>query len=144
MAALAAAQASEENMRVRCGECDACLANTGTPRRCLVMRACAAAAAGHSGAQVCRASAFLSKGLLQLCVSLSLQMQSFKVNCICLHRLQSLGRQLLEHASLCGGLWMRSTLRGWWRVLTSCANATQSSMTMGTLRESHCGLPIRS
>lgn len=28
VAALAAAQASEENMRVRCGECDACLANT--------------------------------------------------------------------------------------------------------------------
>ena len=61
VAALAAAQASEENMRVRCGECDACLANTGTPRRCLVMRVCAAAAGGHSGAQVCRASAFLSK-----------------------------------------------------------------------------------
>ena len=58
VAALAAAQASEENMRVRCEEYDACLTNTGTPRRCLVMRACAAAAAGHSGAQVCRSSAY--------------------------------------------------------------------------------------
>ena len=52
MAALAAAQACEKNMQVRCGECEACLANTMAVRRCLLMRACAAAAAGHSGAQV--------------------------------------------------------------------------------------------
>lgn len=60
MAALAAAQACEKNMQVRCGECEACRANTGTMRRCLLMRVCAAAAAGHSGAQVrerCAASA---------------------------------------------------------------------------------------
>ena len=52
VAALAAAQACEKNMQVRCGECEACLANTGAMRRCLLMRVCAAAAAGHSGAQV--------------------------------------------------------------------------------------------
>ena len=54
VAALAAAQACEENLQVRCGECEACLANTGAMRRCLLMRVCAAAAAGHSGAQVRR------------------------------------------------------------------------------------------
>lgn len=52
VAALAAAQACEENLLVRCRECEACLANTGAMRRCLLMRVCAAAAAGHSGAQV--------------------------------------------------------------------------------------------
>ena len=52
VAALAAAQACEQNMQVRCRECEACLANTGAMRRCLLMRVCAAAAAGHSGAQV--------------------------------------------------------------------------------------------
>jgi hypothetical protein len=53
MAAVAASRAAEANARIRCGRCEACLATQGASRRCLVNRAAAAAAAGHSGAQVC-------------------------------------------------------------------------------------------
>ncbi|KAK9917248.1 hypothetical protein WJX75_002338 [Coccomyxa subellipsoidea] len=52
LAALAANRAAAENLRVRCGYCEACLATQSSARRCLVNRAAAAAAAGHSGAQV--------------------------------------------------------------------------------------------
>jgi hypothetical protein len=55
LAALAAMRAAAANLRVRCGFCEACLATQGAARRCLVNRAAAAAAAGHSGAQVCTA-----------------------------------------------------------------------------------------
>ncbi len=53
LAALAATRAAAANLRVRCGRCEACTATQGSARRCLVNRAAAAAAAGHSGAQVC-------------------------------------------------------------------------------------------
>lgn len=52
LAALAATRAAAENLRVRCGYCEACITTQGSARRCLVNRAAAAAAAGHSGAQV--------------------------------------------------------------------------------------------
>lgn len=52
LAALAASRAAAANVRMRCGGCEACLATQGALRRCLVNRAAAAAAAGHSGAQV--------------------------------------------------------------------------------------------
>ncbi len=52
LAALAATRAAAANLRMRCGYCEACLATQGASRRCLVNRAAAAAAGGHSGAQV--------------------------------------------------------------------------------------------
>ena len=52
LAALAAACAAAANLRVRCGYCEACLATHGVLRCCLVNHAAAAAAGGHSGAQV--------------------------------------------------------------------------------------------
>ncbi|CAL8467770.1 g7308 [Coccomyxa elongata] len=52
LAALAATSAAAANVCVRCGYCEACLATQGASRRCLVNRAAAAAAGGHSGAQV--------------------------------------------------------------------------------------------
>ena len=52
LASLAAMRAGTANTRMRCGRCEACLATRGTARRCLVNRAAAAAAGGHSGAQV--------------------------------------------------------------------------------------------
>ncbi|CAL8466241.1 g5777 [Coccomyxa elongata] len=51
LAALAATRAGAANSRARCGRCEACLATGGAARRCLVNRAAAAAAGGHSGAQ---------------------------------------------------------------------------------------------
>ncbi|BDA51428.1 probable BsuMI modification methylase subunit YdiP at N-terminal half [Coccomyxa sp. Obi] len=52
LAALAATRACAANTRKRCGYCEACLATGGAARRCLVNRTAAAAAGGHSGAQV--------------------------------------------------------------------------------------------
>ncbi len=52
---VAASRAAAANAQVRCGQCETCICTQGTPmpRRCLLNRAAAAAAAGHSGAQVC-------------------------------------------------------------------------------------------
>ncbi|KAL0032292.1 hypothetical protein WJX79_002892 [Trebouxia sp. C0005] len=44
--------AAAANLRKRCNQCEACLASQGNQRRCLTNRAAAAAAAGHSGAQI--------------------------------------------------------------------------------------------
>ncbi|KAK9823530.1 hypothetical protein WJX72_003470 [[Myrmecia] bisecta] len=52
IAARAATNAAAANLRVRCGKCDTCLHGQASNRRCLTMRVAAAAAAGHSGAQV--------------------------------------------------------------------------------------------
>ena len=54
MAAHAARRAATANTMAPCTRCEACCRARGTAsRRCLAMRAAAAAAAGHSGAQVC-------------------------------------------------------------------------------------------
>ncbi|KAK9799826.1 hypothetical protein WJX73_006324 [Symbiochloris irregularis] len=52
VAGLAAARAAEANLQMNCGACETCLSTQGAQRRCLVIRAAAAAAAGHSGAQL--------------------------------------------------------------------------------------------
>ena len=54
LCSIAASRAAAANAQVRCGQCEACICAQGspTPRRCLLNRAAAAAAAGHSGAQV--------------------------------------------------------------------------------------------
>ncbi|CAL5222508.1 g4882 [Coccomyxa viridis] len=51
---VAASRAAAANAQVRCGQCETCICTQGmpTPRRCLLNRAAAAAAGGHSGAQV--------------------------------------------------------------------------------------------
>ena len=52
MAAHAARRAADANTMAPCTRCEACCRARGAaPRRCLAMRAAAAAAAGHSGAQ---------------------------------------------------------------------------------------------
>ena len=50
---IAASRAAAANVQVRCGQCETCICTQGMPmpRRCLLNRAAAAAAAGHSGAQ---------------------------------------------------------------------------------------------
>ena len=55
--AMAAMQAALINKQARCDQCEACLASNGpngqkVRRRCLVIRASAAAASGHTGAQL--------------------------------------------------------------------------------------------
>ena len=52
---VAASRAAAANAQVRCGQCETCICTQGmpTPRRCLLNRAAAAAAGGHSGAQAC-------------------------------------------------------------------------------------------
>lgn len=54
LCSIAASRAAAANAQVRCGQCETCICSQGspTPRRCLLNRAAAAAAAGHSGAQV--------------------------------------------------------------------------------------------
>ncbi|KAL0049698.1 hypothetical protein WJX82_007869 [Trebouxia sp. C0006] len=52
VAARAATGAAAANLRKRCNQCEACLTSQGNQRRCLTNRAAAAAAAGHSGAQI--------------------------------------------------------------------------------------------
>ena len=52
LAALAANRAAAANRSVGCGDCAAGRPTQSSARRCLVNRAAAAAAAGHSGAQV--------------------------------------------------------------------------------------------
>ena len=54
LCSIAASRAAAANAQVRCGQCETCVCTQGspTPRRCLLNRAAAAAAAGHSGAQV--------------------------------------------------------------------------------------------
>ncbi len=48
----AAQRAAAINNMSRCGSCEACQMTNGRRRRCLLVRACAAAAAGHVGAQL--------------------------------------------------------------------------------------------
>lgn len=54
LASYASAGACAANLKARCGRCEVCLTThqSGVPRRCLANRVAAAAAAGHSGAQV--------------------------------------------------------------------------------------------
>lgn len=53
LASHASSKAVAANLRARCGVCEICkTAQSGVPRRCLFNRVAAAAAAGHSGAQL--------------------------------------------------------------------------------------------
>ena len=65
---IAASRAAAANAQVRCGQCETCICSQGVPmpRRCLLNRAAAAAAAGHSGAQA-RTSSLTSCLLLVPC-----------------------------------------------------------------------------
>ena len=81
---VAASRAAAANAQVRCGQCETCICSQGMPmpRRCLLNRAAAAAAAGHSGAQACFSSTAYLFSTFQTCSPT----QCYDMQCIWLLR----------------------------------------------------------